>query len=160
MLVRYVDILKLREEILSLPHSMPIVQPNNAKEEKHDNSVDTAGNGIESQMGHLDILKLREEVLRPPPSTPEPNKTKEVETVDNVYFLTKKQAEAKTRLLSWKTITQQTIITFRKVHWRCIMTLIEEVFVTWTVVAFTPSGQIAHRKARGKTKKGLKFRTL
>ena len=160
MLVRYVDILKLREEILSLPHSMPIVQPNNAKEEKHDNSVDTAGNRIESQMGHLDILKLREEVLRPPPSTPEPNKTKEVETVDNVYVLTKKQAEAKTRLLSWKTITQQTIITFSKVHWRCIMTLIEEVFVTWTVVAFTPLGQIAHRKARGKTKKGLKLQTL
>ena len=102
MLDRYIDILKLREEILSLPHSMPVVEPDNAKEEKHDNSVDTAGNGIESLIGYVDLLKLREEVLSPPLSTPEPNETKEVEMLDNIYVLTKKQVEAKTPLPPWK----------------------------------------------------------
>ena len=39
---------------------MPVVEPDNAKEEKHDNSVDTAGNGIESLIGYVNILKLSE----------------------------------------------------------------------------------------------------
>merc|ERR1711928_310183 len=121
---------------------------------KHDNSVDTAGYGIESFMGHVDILKLREEVLSPPLSTPEPNETKEVETLD-VYVLTKKQVEAKALLPSWKYITHQTIVTFGKVHRRWIMTLIEieEVFVTRTVVDLTHSAQVAHRQARERRKK-------
>ena len=142
---------------------MPVVEPDNAKEEKHDNSVDTAGNGIESLIGYVDILKLREEVLSPPLSTPEPNETKEVETLD-VCVLTKKQVEAKALLSSWENISHQTIVTFGKVHRRWIMTLIEieEVFVTWTVVALTNSAQVAHRKARERLKKGQKlpFRTL
>ena len=163
MLDRYVDILKLREEILSLPYSMPVVEADNAKEEKHDNSVDTADNGIEAHIGCVDILKLREEVLSPPLSTPEPNETKEVEMLDNIYVLTIKQVEA-TLLPSWRNITHRTIATFGKGHRRWIMTLIEieEVFVTWTVVGLTNSAQVAHRKARKRRKKGLKlsFRTL
>ena len=155
MLDRYIDILKLREEILSLPYSMPVVEADNAKEEKHDNSVDTADNGIEAHIGCVDILKLREEVLSPPLSTPELNETKEVEMLDNVYALTKKQVIAKTLLPSWRNNTDQTIATFGKVHRRWTMTLIEieEVFVTWTVVALTNSAQVAHRKAREGWKK-------
>ena len=162
MLDRYIDILKLKEEILSIPHSMPAVEPDNAKEEKHDNSVDTAGNEIESHIGYVDILKMREEVLSPPLSTPEPNEIKEVEMLDNIYVLTKKHA--KTLLPSWRNITHQTIASFGMVHWRWMMTLIEieDVFVTWIVVALTNSAQVAHRKARERRKKGLKlpFRTL
>ena len=162
MFDRYIDILKLREEILSLPRSIPVVEPDNAKEEKHDISVDTTGNGIESHIGYVDILRLREEVLSPRLSTPEPNEMKEVKTVDNVYVLKKEQVEAKTHLSSWKNISDQTIVAFGKVHRRCTMTLSEEDFVTWTVVALTPSAQVAHRKARERLKKGQKlpFRTL
>merc|ERR1712240_412613 len=112
MLDRYIDILKLREEILSFPHSMPVFEPDNEKEEKHNNSVDTAGNGIESLIAYVDILKLREEVLSPPLSTPEPNETKEVELMDSIYALTKKQVEAKTLLPSLNNTTHQTIATF------------------------------------------------
>ena len=131
MLDRYIDILKLREEILSLPHSMPVFEPDNEQEEKHNNSVDTAGNGIESHIGYVDILWLREEVLSPPLSTPEPNETKEVEMLDSIYVLTIKQVEA-TLLPSWGNITHRTIATFGKGHRRWMMTLIEieEVFVT------------------------------
>ena len=120
--------------------------------------MDTAGNGIESHIGYVDILKLREEVLSPPLSTPEPNETKEVEMLDNIYVLTIKQVEA-TLLPSWRNITHRTIATFRKGHRRWIMTLIEieEVFVTWTVVDLTHSAQVAHRKARERRKKGQKL---
>ena len=150
MLDRYID-------ILSLPHSMPVVEPDNAKEEKHDNSMNTADNGIEAHIGCVDILKLREEVFSPPLSTPELNETKEVEMLDNVYVLTKKQVIAKTLLLSWRNNTDQTIASFGKGHRRWIMTLIEieEVFVTWTVVALTNSAQVAHRKARERRKRIL-----
>merc|ERR1712240_782677 len=103
------------------------------------------------------------EVLSPPLSTPELNETKEVEMMGNVCVLTKKQVIAKTLLPSWRNNTDQTMGTFGKVHRRWTMTLIEieEVFVTWTVVALTNSAQVAHRKARERRKKGLKqpFRT-
>merc|ERR1712240_418084 len=142
---------------------MGVFEPDNEKEEKHNNSVDTAGLGIESHTGYVDILKLREEVLSPPLSTPEPNETKEVEMLDIINVLTIKQVEA-TLLPSWRSITHRTIATFGKGHRRWIMTLIEieEVFVTWTVVALTNSAQVAHRKAGERQKRGLKlsFRTL
>ena len=153
MMDRYIDILKLREEILSLPHSKPIVKTDNAKKEKYDNSVDMAGNGIKTHICYVDMLKLREEVLSPPLSTLEPSEMKEVETVDNVWVLSKKQVEAKTHpSTSWKNLNQQTIVTFGNVHRRCIMTLIEDVFLTWTVVILIPLAHVAHRKARERWK--------
>ena len=157
MMDRYIDVRKLKEEILTLPHFIPVVEPDNAKEEKYENLVDTAGNGIESQIGFVDILTLREEVVSPPLSIPEPSETKEVETVDNVCALSQKQVEATTHRPPWKTLTRQTIVTFGKIHRRRTMTLIEEAFLTWTVVTFTPLAKIAHRKARDRWKMGQSY---
>ena len=113
-----------------------------------------AGNGIKSHICYVDLLKLREEVLSPPLSIPEPSETKEVETVDNVCALSQKQVEATTHRPPWKTLTRQTIVTFGKIHRRRTRTLIEEAFLTWTVVTFTPLAKIAHRKARDRWKMG------
>ena len=154
MMDRCIDILKLREEILRLPHSMPVFEPDNPKETKDDNSVEMAENGIESRIRYVNILKLREEVLSSVPLTiPEHNHTEEVKTVD-VNVFSKKQVEAKTHLPAGRILALHTIINFGKVHRCCTMTLTEEVLLTWIVGGF-PSAQVAHRKARERWKMRL-----
>ena len=154
-MVGYVDILKLREEVLNHHHSTPVPKPDNAYEGKPDDSVATAERGSGSHIGYVDILALRKELLKLPLSNPEPSNTKEVETLKTVVnVVLEKQIEVIVSQYSRKMLTFATIFSFRKAHRCCIMTLTEEVYGTWSVVVLICFTQESHRKARDRRKMG------
>ena len=50
-----------------------------------------------------------------------------------------------------------TIFSFGKAHRYCMMTLIEAVYATWSVVALIHFTQVAHRTVRDRRKIGRKI---
>ena len=162
-MARYVDILQLRED-LNLPRSIPVPEPDEAYKGRYEDPMATAENGNGYQIGFVDILKLRKEVLSPLHSSPEPNNAEETETLEIVQNndVLKNLVGDNMPLHSSIICAFHTIYNIGKVH-RCGMTaLTEVVYVTWSVVAFTPLAQIVHRTARDRWKTGQKlpFRTF
>ena len=160
-MVGCVDILKLREEVLNLPYSTPIPETGNAYEVKRDDSVAIVENVGTHIAGYVDILELRKRVLDVPHPNPEPSNTEEAEkgfeTLEitvNENVLLEKQPRSKIPQHSRKILTFQKIFTFGKVHWCCMMALIEAVDVNWSVVAVIPNTQVTHRTARDRWKMG------
>ena len=150
----YVDILKLREEVLNHHHSTPVPKPDNAYEGKPDDSA-SAERERGSRIGFVDILDLRKELLTLPHSNTEPRNTEEVEMLETVVnVVLEKQIEVIVSQYSRKMLTFVTIFSFGKAHRCCIMTLTEEVYGTWSVVVLICFTQESHRKARDRRKMG------